>query len=100
MSYVGLPNITDVQAVFCGAGVRPGGRATFVSAKVAKTSDAPSGLMQGTDASLRRADQLAPLKQGPPEDESVLPWASRQASGLRSNLVPQHFLIPVELGSA
>jgi hypothetical protein len=25
------------------------------------------------DASLRRADQLAPLKQGPPADESVPP---------------------------
>ena len=29
------------------AGFRPGSRATFVSAKVAKTSDAPSGLMRG-----------------------------------------------------
>jgi hypothetical protein len=36
--------------------------------------------MQGTDASLMRADQLAPLKQGPPTHESVLPWASRKAS--------------------
>ena len=47
---------------------------------MAKTSDAPSGLMQGTDASLRRADQLAPLKQGPPADESVPPVGRRQAS--------------------
>ncbi|MDH3771196.1 MAG: hypothetical protein OET79_09470, partial [Nitrospirota bacterium] len=29
--------------------------------------------LERTDASLRRADQLAPLKQGPPADESVPP---------------------------
>jgi hypothetical protein len=29
-----------------GAGFRPGGRATFVSAKVAKTIDAPSGFIK------------------------------------------------------
>jgi hypothetical protein len=28
--------------------------------------------LEGTDASLQRADQLAPLKQGPPADKSVL----------------------------
>ncbi|MDT3777845.1 hypothetical protein PJI16_09790 [Nitrospira sp. MA-1] len=32
-----------VNVMFCVAGFRPGGRATFVSAKVAKTIDAPSG---------------------------------------------------------
>jgi len=33
--------------LFCVAGVRPGSRGTFVSAKVPKTSDAQSGLMSG-----------------------------------------------------
>jgi hypothetical protein len=33
------------------------------------------------DASLRRADQLAPLKQGPPADESVPPFG--QTAGVR-----------------
>jgi len=32
--------------IFCVAGFRPGSRATFVPAKVAKTIDAPSGLMK------------------------------------------------------
>ena len=32
---------------FCVAGVRPGSRGTFVSAKVPKTIDAQSGLMRG-----------------------------------------------------
>ncbi len=54
-------------------GFRPGGRATFVSAKVAKTSDAPSGLMEEEGRTLRRADQLARLKQGPLADKSVPP---------------------------
>jgi hypothetical protein len=36
-----------IHALFCVAGFRPGGRATFVSAKVAKTSDAPSGFKRG-----------------------------------------------------
>jgi len=30
--------------------------------------------LERTDASLRRADQLAELRQGPPADESVPPW--------------------------
>ena len=36
-----------VGLIFCVAGFRPGRRATFVSAKVAKTIDAPSGLIRG-----------------------------------------------------
>ena len=40
-----------------GTGSRPGSRATFVSAKVAKTIDAPSGLMGGGEANF--------LKSGP-----------------------------------
>ena len=35
-----------INLLFCVAGVRPGSRATFVSAKVAQTIDAPSGLMK------------------------------------------------------
>ena len=35
-----------ITVLFCIAGFRPGSRATFVSAKVAKTIDAPPGLMK------------------------------------------------------
>ena len=57
------------------AGSRPGSRATFVSAKVAKTIAAPSGLIGGEGRQpYRRAAQLAGpvlslaegLKHGPP----------------------------------
>ncbi len=41
-----LPN-SRIIVILCVAGVRPGSRATFVSAKVAKTIDAQSGLMRG-----------------------------------------------------
>jgi hypothetical protein len=44
-----IPAEAGIQSYFefqkC-AGFRPGSRATFVSAKVAKTIDAPSGLIQ------------------------------------------------------
>ena len=65
--------------IFGDAGVRPGGRSTFVSAKVDKAIDAQSGTLDGTDAG-RRADQLAALKQGPQDDKSVRPRAEQQAS--------------------
>ena len=39
------------------AGFRPGSRATFVSAKVAKTIDAPSGFIRG--------EGRQPVKSGP-----------------------------------
>ncbi len=35
-----------VIGIFCDAGFRPGSRATFVSAKVGKTIDAPPGLIR------------------------------------------------------
>ena len=37
--------------------------------------------LKRTDASLRRADQLAPLKQGPPGDESVPPLGQTAGVG-------------------
>ena len=40
-----FPN-SRITVLFCIAGFRPGSRATFVSAKVAKTIDAPPGLMK------------------------------------------------------
>jgi len=63
------------------AGVRPGSRATFVRAKVAKTRDALLATSQRADASLRRAAQLAGLGQGLPVDESIRPRG--QAAGVR-----------------
>ncbi len=38
---------SQIIILFCVAGVRPGSRAPFVSAKVPKTIDAQSGLMRG-----------------------------------------------------
>ncbi|WP_443147739.1 hypothetical protein [Nitrospira sp.] len=38
--------------------------------------------LDGTDASLKRAGQLAELRQGPPDDLSVRPRAGRKASEL------------------
>ena len=35
-----------INVMFSNAGFRPGSRATFVSAKVTKTSDAPSGYIK------------------------------------------------------
>jgi len=43
--------------------------------------------LERTDANLRRADQLAPLKQGPLADKSVPLWASRQASNHRRRTI-------------
>jgi hypothetical protein len=59
------------------AGFRPGRRGPFLSGKGPKTIDAPSGLIEGEDAILWRADQLTEpvlsvvegLKHGPPPDE-------------------------------
>ena len=59
--------------MFCVCRVSPRRRGPFVPAKGPKTIDAPFGLIGAEDASLRRADQLAPLKQGPPGQESVPP---------------------------
>jgi hypothetical protein len=42
-----LTVIKWLTVIFCVAGFRPGSRAPFVSAKGAKTIDAPSGLLPG-----------------------------------------------------
>jgi hypothetical protein len=72
-----------VHQILCDAGFRPGGRsiawgvpkgATFVlEAKVDKNNDAQSGLIRCVGRRLRRADQLAALRQGLPIDKSVRP---------------------------
>jgi hypothetical protein len=78
-----LPN-SRINVIFCVAGFRPGNRATFVPAKVAKTSDAPSGLITAVGRKVGRARQLARLEQGSPAYESAHPEerAGRQASDL------------------
>ncbi len=55
------------------AGFRPGSRFTFVLAKVNKTIDAPFGFIGRVGRGIRRAVQLAALKQGPPNTKSVRP---------------------------
>ncbi len=41
------------------------------------------------NAGLRRAAQLAGLKQGPPGDESVRPWPVSRRQGKRSGETPE-----------
>ena len=62
-----------VNVIFCEAGFRPGRRGPFVLAKGPKTNDAPPASADWTDATTRRASQLAALRQGPPIDTSVRP---------------------------
>ena len=45
MSHTGKPS-SHVNVMFCVAGLRPGSRGTFVSAKGPKTIDAPSELIE------------------------------------------------------
>ena len=54
-------------------GFAPAGEALLFRQKAPKPVTPRLALLEGTDASLRRADQLAPLKQGPPPDKSVPP---------------------------
>ena len=62
------------------AGFRPGSRSTFVSAKVDKAIDAPFGHYWRGRPRRGGTDQLARLKQGPPNTKSVRPRAEQQAS--------------------
>ena len=78
-----LPIITSTE-IFCVAGFRPGrrgfawrvpkGATVVVEAKDPKPVTPRPATSDGADASLRRADQLALLKQGPPVVSSVPPW--------------------------
>jgi len=54
-------------------GFAPAGEALLFRQKAPKPLTPRLVSLERTDASLRRADQLAPLKQGPPADESVPP---------------------------
>ncbi|MDH3769981.1 MAG: hypothetical protein OET79_03205 [Nitrospirota bacterium] len=54
-------------------GFAPAGEALLFRQKSPKPLTPRLVSLERTDASLRRADQLAPLKQGPPTDESVPP---------------------------
>ena len=54
-------------------GFAPAGEALLFRQKSPKPLTPRLISLERTDASLRRADQLAPLKQGPPTDESVPP---------------------------
>ena len=54
-------------------GFAPAGEALLFRQKAPKPLTPRLVALERTDASLRRADQLAPLKQGPPADKSVPP---------------------------
>ena len=65
----------------------PKGATFVVEEKNPKPLTPHPASLNGTDAHLRRADQLAALRQGPPNNKSVHPWAGRQASSRkRKNL--------------
>ena len=62
-------------------GFAPAGEALLFRQKAPKPLTPRLVSLERMDASLRRADQLAPLKQGPPADESVPPLG--QTAGVR-----------------
>jgi hypothetical protein len=59
----------------------PEGATVVVEQKAPKPLTPRLASLERTDASLRRADQLAPLKQGPPADESVPPLGQTAGVG-------------------
>jgi hypothetical protein len=73
------------------AGFQPGSRGPFLSGKGPKTNGAQSASFNGTDANLRRAGQLAPLKQGPQADENVPPLGQTAGIGTwETNIAVTH----------
>ncbi len=78
---------TCIHAIVMSPGFASAGEAPaytpFVLAKGPKTIDAPPGSSDWTDATTRRAGQLAALRQSPPIDSSVRPEARWQASDLQ-----------------
>ncbi len=62
-------------------GFAPAGEALLFRQKAPKLLTPRLALLEGTDANLRRADQLAPLTQGPPVDESVPPLGQTAGVG-------------------
>ena len=75
------------------AGFRPGRRATFVSAKVAKTIDAPSGLIEdGGTLTLGGRTNSPGSNTARQRIRASLRWASRQASDLSrtTRSIPQY----------
>jgi hypothetical protein len=62
-------------------GFAPAGEALLFRKKGPKPLTPRLVSLERMDASLRRADQLAPLKQGPPTDESVPPLGQKAGVG-------------------
>ena len=62
-------------------GFAPAGEALLFRQKAPKPLTPRLASLKRRDARLRRADQLAPLKQGPPADESVPPEAQTAGIG-------------------
>jgi hypothetical protein len=73
VSDTGRMYFPSYNRVFGVAGFRPGSRGPFLSGKGPKTIDAQFGHIGWDGRKMRRADQLAALKQGPPVDKSVRP---------------------------
>ena len=75
--------------MFCVAGVPPAGEVLFFREKDPKPLTPRLALLKRRDANFRRADQLAPLEQGPPSDESVPPLGQRAGVGRKKTNVQQ-----------
>ena len=63
-------------------GIAPAGEALLLWQKDPKPVTPRLAPLERADVRLRRADQLAPLKQGPPTDKSVLPFGQTAGVGL------------------
>jgi hypothetical protein len=75
-----LPGFAPANEVLLGASRRA--RPLLWRQKWPKPITPRQASFDGTDANLRRAGQLAALRQGPPDDLSVRPRAGRKASDL------------------
>ncbi len=79
---IALVTLTLVSTCFSVLpGFAPAGEALLFRQKAPKPLTPRLVSLERTDASLRRADQLAPLKQGPPADESVPPLGQTAGVG-------------------
>ena len=86
-----------VDVNFCDAGFRPGGRATFVSAKVAKTSDAPSGLIRGEGRKLAEGGPTRRAQTRSARDKSVPPLGQPAGVGAGESKLSGMHINSVEL---
>ncbi len=84
MSYVGHQLSLESKRFSVMRGFAPAPRATFVSAKVAKTSDAPSGLMRGAGRQLAESGPTRLAQTRSAGEISVPPFGQPEGVGVLS----------------